>query len=111
MDKEVKQISDFIGVDLRGVRVTERNGKLYFDATGLRKVFQIKDLVGAMAEVDESDKILVDGVVYVNESGLYTLLFESPLPRAKNFTRWVSNEVIPTVTLTGQYPVPDKILN
>ena len=49
----------------------------------------------------------------VNESGLYALIFGSKLPRAKQFKRWVTNEVLPAIRRAGRYEVPtgDTITN
>lgn len=38
-----------------------------------------------------------------NESGLYQLIFQSRKPAAKEFTRWVTSEVLPTIRRTGSY--------
>lgn len=40
---------------------------------------------------------------YVNESGLYALIFGSKLPTAREFKRWVTSEVLPSIRKTGQY--------
>lgn len=42
----------------------------------------------------------------VNESGLYALIFGSKLPKAKQFKRWVTNEVLPTIRKQGCYQCP-----
>ncbi len=49
----------------------------------------------------------------VNESGLYALIFGSKLPKAKQFKRWVTNEVLPAIRRAGLYEVPtgDTITN
>lgn len=39
----------------------------------------------------------------INESGLYSLIFGSKLPTAKEFTHWVTSEVLPTIRKTGGY--------
>lgn len=39
----------------------------------------------------------------INESGLYSLIFSSKLPGAKDFKRWVTSEVLPSIRRTGQY--------
>ena len=39
----------------------------------------------------------------INESGLYALIFGSKLPRAKEFKRWVTNEVLPSIRKNGMY--------
>ena len=63
--------------------------------------------------VDDEDK--TDGVtirdaigrnqkaVFINESGLYSLILSSKLPQAKAFKRWVTSEVLPTIRKTGKY--------
>ena len=39
----------------------------------------------------------------VNESGLYALIFGSKLEKAKEFKRWVTSEVLPSIRKTGSY--------
>jgi len=39
----------------------------------------------------------------VNESGVYSLVFGSILPEAKQFKRWITHEVIPSIRKTGSY--------
>ena len=63
--------------------------------------------------VDSEDKtsylIQVSGsnykanTLFVNESGLYSLVLSSKLPQAKAFKRWVTNEVLPQIRKTGGY--------
>lgn len=40
---------------------------------------------------------------FVNESGLYSLIFGSKLESAKAFKRWVTSEVLPAIRKTGGY--------
>lgn len=63
--------------------------------------------------VDEEDKTTVairdtgsnyqSMTVIVNESGLYSLILQSKLPRAREFKRWVTSEVLPQIRKTGGY--------
>lgn len=39
----------------------------------------------------------------INESGVYSLIFASKLPDAKEFKRWVTSEILPSVRTTGSY--------
>ena len=39
----------------------------------------------------------------VNESGLYALIFGSKLPKAKEFKKWVTSEVLPAIRKQGFY--------
>lgn len=42
-------------------------------------------------------------LIFINESGLYSLVLSSKLPSAKAFKRWVTHDVIPTIRKTGGY--------
>ena len=44
-------------------------------------------------------------VVIINESGLYSLILSSKLPKARAFKRWVTSEVLPALRRTGSYSV------
>lgn len=42
-------------------------------------------------------------MTFVNESGLYSLIFGSKLESAKQFKRWVTSEVLPEIRKSGGY--------
>ena len=44
--------------------------------------------------------------IYINESGLYTLIFTSKLKSAKIFLKWVTSKVLPSIRKTGSYVMP-----
>lgn len=48
---------------------------------------------------------------FVNESGLYSLIFGSKLDSAKVFKKWVTSEVLPTIRKHGVYATPQTIDN
>lgn len=41
--------------------------------------------------------------IFINESGLYSLIMSSKKPKAKEFKRWVTKEVLPSIRKTGTY--------
>ena len=43
------------------------------------------------------------GSIFINESGLYSLIFGSKLEPAKAFKRWVTKDVLPTIRKAGRY--------
>lgn len=45
----------------------------------------------------------------INESGLYSLVLSSKLPTAKQFKRWITSEVIPSIRKHGAYMTPETI--
>lgn len=77
-----------------------------------------KSPINAVAiHVDEEDKgvtkIMTPGgtqqITIINESGVYALVFGSKLPKAKEFKRWVTHEVIPAIRKHGGYLTPAKV--
>jgi hypothetical protein len=48
---------------------------------------------------------------FVNESGLYNLIFRSNKPEAKRFRKWVTSEVLPSIRRFGFYVHPSACLN
>lgn len=42
-------------------------------------------------------------MILTNESGLYSLILSSKLPQAKEFKRWVTSEILPSVRKHGGY--------
>ena len=44
----------------------------------------------------------------INESGLYSLILSSKLPGAKEFKRWITHDVIPSIRKTGGYTLKPK---
>lgn len=56
----------------------------------------------------------IQKMTYINESGLYSLILGSKLKQAKEFKKWVTSEVLPTIRKTGMYMtdnVWDNLMN
>ena len=45
--------------------------------------------------------------MFINEPGLYSLLFSSQKPEAKAFRKWVLSVVLPSIRKTGSYSQPE----
>lgn len=52
---------------------------------------------------NNSININSQGMKFINESGLYTLIARSNKPEARRFQRWVTSEVLPSIRKTGSY--------
>lgn len=46
---------------------------------------------------------------FINESGVYSLVFGSKLESAKGFKHWVTHDVLPTIRKHGAYATPDTL--
>lgn len=48
-------------------------------------------------------------MIIINESGLYSLILSSKMPKARDFKRWVTSEILPTIRRTGGYVADEDI--
>ncbi len=67
-----------------------------------------RDIVRHVDEEDRlKERIVLSGqnreVILINESGFYSLILRSEMPKAKQFKRWVTAEVLPQIRKTGGY--------
>lgn len=100
------------------VRVELIDDEPWFVAKDVCDVLGIRNSSQAVSRLDEDEK---DGVVIsdphgrrqntrvVSESGLYSLIFTSVKPEAKEFKRWVTHEVLPSLRRTGGYSVAPAV--
>jgi prophage antirepressor-like protein len=48
-------------------------------------------------------------MIYINEEGLYRLIFNCQLPVAKKFQKWIFKEVLPTIRKTGKFELKNAL--
>lgn len=94
------------------VRTIQQNGEPWFVGKDVAEILGYKDTSDAMKKhVDIEDKLtrrFADSgqnreMYIINESGLYSLILSSKMPKAKEFKHWVTSEVIPAIRKTGKY--------
>ena len=100
------------------VRTTVIDGMPYFVGKDVALALGYKNPQEAIREhVDLEDKgvseILTPGgkqkMPVINESGVYSLIFASHLPTAKQFKHWVTSEVLPSIRKSGMYVSPELV--
>ncbi len=92
------------------VRTLQHDGEPWFHAADAARALGYSNTAEAIREhVEAEDKQSValglPGVapIFINEPGLYALIFGSRLESAVRFRRWVTKEVIPSIRRTGAY--------
>ena len=98
------------------VRTIGREGDVWFVGKDVAAALGYSNTNDALSRhVDPEDKYQGEGVAFpdphgtlqyptiINESGLYSLVLSSKLPTAKQFKRWITKEVIPSIRKTGGY--------
>lgn len=83
----------------------------YFIATEVCRILGLSNPTETLRALDDDEKLTSEilragqkrKVNFINESGLYNLIFRSNKPEAKLFRKWVTNEVLPQIRATGSY--------
>ncbi|CCV02425.1 BRO-like protein, GIY-YIG domain [Armadillidium vulgare iridescent virus] len=88
------------------------------DVCDILRYSKYRDALAAHVEQDckkELSKVVVQSnwtttfdynegkMAYINEEGLYSLIFACKLPIAKAFKRWVMRDVLPSIRKSGEY--------
>lgn len=106
------QMFDFHNHEVRVL--TDNNGEPWFVGKDVASILGYANASKALADhVDDEDKLNNEslsslgqrGGWLINESGLYSLVFASKLAYAKEFKRWVTSEVLPSIRKHGGYLV------
>lgn len=102
----------FDSPDFGQIRTIQQNGEPWFVGKDVAKILGYERADNAIRNhVDDEDKLMhqisASGqnreMYIINESGLYSLILSSKMPKAKEFKRWVTSEVIPAIRKTGGY--------
>ena len=94
--------------DGRKLRIIEINNEPWFVAKDVCNILELTNPSKAVSRLDEDErsnfKLGRQGEAnIVNEFGLYNLILGSRKPEAKQFKRWITHEVIPSIRKTGSY--------
>lgn len=93
------------------VRTVLKDGDPWFVAKDVCRALELNDVSKAVSRLEEDEKgtnsILTHGgeqnLLVVNEPGLYSMILTSRKPEAKEFKRWVTHEVVPSIRKHGAY--------
>lgn len=128
----MKDIIIFNNEEFGRIRSIEIAGEAYLAGIDVAKALGYKNTKDAIkTHVNEEDKRLIQrseitpfenhipksvfpvefvsaeipnrGLIFINESGVYSLIMGSKLPDAKKFKHWVTSEVLPQIHRTGSY--------
>ena len=128
----MNELKVFPNREFGNIRATEIDGEPWFIGKDVAIALGYKDTKSALQDhVDQDDKRILKGgdlpplenhipktvfpvdfvaadipnrgLTFINESGIYSLIFGSKLPKAKEFKRWVTSEVLPSIRKTGSY--------
>lgn len=108
----MNELKLFENADFGKLRIIDKGGEPWFVGKDVAEVLGYSRPNEAIRNhVDSEDtskqRTLTNGgiqdLLVINESGLYSLILSSKLPRAKEFKRWVTSEVLPAIRKHGIY--------
>ncbi|KUF30243.1 DNA-binding protein [Bacillus sp. G3(2015)] len=116
----MKQLQVFNHQEFGALEVIHLNGKEMFNLENVAwslgytkvakgKTYLRKDRIEKVIQKADISVIVHDGQPYITEDGLYELIFESETQRAKEFRKWVTSEVLPSIRKHGAYMTPNTI--
>lgn len=93
------------------VRMQVIDGQPWFVAKDICDILGLSNSRKAVAALDDDEKGVTTSdtpggkqqVNIVNESGMYALIFQSRKPAAREFRKWVTSEVLPSIRRYGRY--------
>lgn len=100
------------------LRVIIREGEPWFVAADVCAALELGNVTNALKRLDEDELALIsikgfargnDLVNLVSEPGLYSLILGSRKPEARQFKRWVTHDVLPSIRKTGSYSLKRQV--
>lgn len=113
----MNELKIFKNNDFGEIRTVTINGEPHFVGKDVAEILEYQNGSRDInRHVDPEDRIktmVFDGnqdkeTILINESGLYSLILSSKMPKAKKFKRWVTSEVLPEIRKTGSYTKAPK---
>lgn len=116
----MSELQIFQNAEFGSVRTATIDGEPYFVGKDVATILGYSNPRDAISKhVDDEDKGVAkcdtlggrQEILFINESGLYSLILRSQLPAAKRFKSWVTFEVLPAIRRHGMYATEDLIAN
>ncbi|ENU80009.1 hypothetical protein F975_01761 [Acinetobacter sp. ANC 3789] len=111
-------ISNFTFHESHNIRIIDINGELWFVAADIANALDYPSAPQMTRNLDADEAAMhnlhirsENGVeqsrpmTIINESGLYSCILKSRKPEAKQFKKWVTSEVLPSIRKTGKYDI------
>lgn len=107
----MNELQIFKNEEFGEVRSLKIEDEPWFVASDVCKALNIKNATDTLKRLDDDERARFNlgrqgEANIINEYGLYNLILASRKPEAKQFKRWITHEVIPSIRKTGIYQIP-----
>lgn len=102
------ELKTFENVEFGSIRTVTKDNEPWFVASDICKALELSNPTVATQRLDEDERSKFNlgrqgEAVIVNEFGLYNLVLVSRKQGAKEFKRWITHEVLPSIRKSGGY--------
>lgn len=105
----MEQLQIFNNSEFGEIRTVTKDNEPWFVASDICKALEIANTTQAVQRLDDDEKSMFNiglsggATNCVNEYGLYNLVMASRKKEAKEFKRWITHEVLPSIRKNGGY--------
>jgi len=109
------QVFSYEGKEVRTIQKGDEPWWVLKDVCEVLELSNARMIADRLDSDDVSQAYVIDSMGrqqqtnIVNESGLYNVILRSDKPEAREFKRWVTHEVLPTIRKHGAYITSDKL--
>ena len=104
--------------------ILDDKGEPWFKGKDIGKILEYSNIHKYIQHVDDDDRKQLKEIgvpnlgtlshnekntIYINESGLYSLILSSKKEEAKKFKKWVTSEVLPSIRKHGEYKLKKEL--
>jgi len=115
----MNEIKAFNSLEFGEVRTAVYNSEPVFCLADVCRVLDIANSGNVKNRLSEKGICTMDTLtsggmqkmIFITESNLYKVIFQSRKPEAEKFSDWVTSEVLPSIRKHGMYAVDDLIAN
>lgn len=112
----MNELQIFNSEEFGEIRTVTVNDEVWFVAKDVCEALKHTNTTVAMQMLEEDERTKLSlgragETNCINESGLYTLIIKSNLPKAKKFRKWVTSEVLPSIRKNGGYIAGQETLS
>lgn len=110
----MNELEIFKNEEFGEIRTIVKDKEPMFCLADVCRVLEIKNVSDCKTRLSKKGVVTTDTLtnggnqklIFINESNLYKVIFQSRKPEAEKFSDWVTSEVLPSIRQNGSYSLP-----
>ena len=92
--------------EILGYKDTDKSIRIHIDEDDKNLYMNLNLGPAVLAGLNNTN---LNNTIYINESGLYSLILSSKLPSARQFKKWITSDVLPSIRKDGEYKLKQEL--